>query len=207
MQLQVQRTVLSTEPDLDFAVLNGDQVTAFYWQSNLSSGWYESHWRHLAQPVLDSGLPFAVNLGNHDGEADLTRRQVVQLAMRTSERSYTKVSEEALPGKEVAACALLPCKWCVFGRRACHAAEVADMVNLPLLPCGAPCMMPPLRPHLAAVGARGPDGRLQLLCRCVQPGRPGGGGTSVGPGQRKHGLRGAERLVVSAGAEAGRCTI
>lgn len=67
------------------------QVTAFYWMSNLSAGWYEHHWRHLSQPVLDSGLPFAVNLGNHDGEADLSRRQVVQLAMRTSERSLTKV--------------------------------------------------------------------------------------------------------------------
>ena len=68
-------------------------LQAFYWMTNLSSGWYEHHWRNLVQPVLDSGLPFAVNLGNHDGEADLTRRQVVQLAMRTSERSYTKVGE------------------------------------------------------------------------------------------------------------------
>lgn len=82
-------------------------MTAFYWMSNLTAGWYEEHWRRLSRPVLESGLPFAVNLGNHDGEADLTRREVVQLAMRASERSLTKV---LLPG--VRCCALAVCRQC-----------------------------------------------------------------------------------------------
>lgn len=62
-------TVINAEkPDL--VVFTGDVVT---W-NNTRKGWLK-----LMQPVIDAHIPWAVTLGNHDQEFDLTREQVLEI--------------------------------------------------------------------------------------------------------------------------------
>ncbi|KAL4419342.1 hypothetical protein ABPG75_005873 [Micractinium tetrahymenae] len=76
---QVQSAVLAAEqPDL--AAFSGDQVSGFAWDG--SPRWFEERWRQLLQPTMAAGVPHASILGNHDGEANLGRREIVELDQR-----------------------------------------------------------------------------------------------------------------------------
>ncbi|EFN59663.1 hypothetical protein CHLNCDRAFT_133158 [Chlorella variabilis] len=84
----VQKTVLAAErPDL--VVFSGDMVSGWVCRPSdprapdCGPGWFERRWRQLIAPVHAAGLPYAVTLGNHDGEAELTRRQILDLDIRT----------------------------------------------------------------------------------------------------------------------------
>ncbi|GAB4821833.1 hypothetical protein N2152v2_008879 [Parachlorella kessleri] len=55
-----------------------------------SRDWYNSRWQQLASPVRSSGLRHAAILGNHDGEGDLGRRQIMALAGRDNNVSISQ---------------------------------------------------------------------------------------------------------------------
>ena len=83
LPLQVQATILSIEqPDL--VVFSGDMVSGYACPQPCPPGWYAERWRQLTAPVKSAGVPYAVILGNHDDEADLDRRAIVQLDIDTS---------------------------------------------------------------------------------------------------------------------------
>ena len=87
------QTVLAAEsPDL--VVLGGDQVSGFAYPAadlrarlsrllGAAPSWYEQQWRRLVAPLQAAGVPYASLLGNHDGEADLGRRQIAELDAAT----------------------------------------------------------------------------------------------------------------------------
>lgn len=86
---QVVQTVLEAEQPA-LVVMSGDQVSGFaYPAANLlghlsrllfsGASWYEQQWRRIVAPLHKAGVRYAAILGNHDGEADLSRRQVVEL--------------------------------------------------------------------------------------------------------------------------------
>lgn len=92
---QAQLKMLQAEqPDL--VVFSGDMVDGPSW--NGRRGWYESVWQRLIKPVNFAGVPYASILGNHDGEADLSRRDIVELDMRTSNLTLTQQGPHRLTG-------------------------------------------------------------------------------------------------------------
>ena len=52
-------------------------------------------WKKWTSVINKKGIPYGYTLGNHDAEADLTRKQVVELDM-TNPYSYTQMAEEGL---------------------------------------------------------------------------------------------------------------
>ncbi len=94
--VQVQAWVLQAEPEARLVVFSGDMVSGYAW--NGSPGWYEALWRRLIQPTNAAGIPYATTLGNHDAEADLARRQIVELDMRSSNLSLTQQGPEGVTG-------------------------------------------------------------------------------------------------------------
>lgn len=54
-------------------------------------------WERWTSVVNEKRVPYGVTLGNHDSEADLTRRQVVELDM-TNPYSLSQVCDESIPG-------------------------------------------------------------------------------------------------------------
>jgi predicted MPP superfamily phosphohydrolase len=67
--LELIKYILETEqPDL--AVFTGDIVTG----RPAADGW-----KAVLAPVVEAGVPFAVTLGNHDDEHDLSRQQIREL--------------------------------------------------------------------------------------------------------------------------------
>jgi len=72
---ELQKMILSmVNPDL--VVISGDGV---YADGDVASGWFKSQWKKFIAPTVDTGIPYAFTLGNHDDEGDLTRRQIVKL--------------------------------------------------------------------------------------------------------------------------------
>ena len=63
-------------------------VSGYGW--NGRPGWYSSRWQQVASSVRSSGLPYAAILGNHDGEADLGRRQIMALVGHQSNVSISQ---------------------------------------------------------------------------------------------------------------------
>ncbi|KAI3429468.1 hypothetical protein D9Q98_005560 [Chlorella vulgaris] len=85
---EVQRAVLAAErPDL--VVFSGDMVSGWHCKpsapllADCGPGWFAARWRQLIAPVHQAGIPYAITLGNHDAEAELSRRQIVDLDLRT----------------------------------------------------------------------------------------------------------------------------
>ena len=86
--LQVQQAVLHSEqPSL--VVFSGDMVSGFAWDHH-TPGWFADRWRQLTAPVQATGLPYAVGLGNHDAEADLSRSKIIELDAGSSPLSLTQ---------------------------------------------------------------------------------------------------------------------
>ncbi|PRW60250.1 ser thr phosphatase family [Chlorella sorokiniana] len=81
--------IAAEQPDL--VVFSGDMVSGWVCTPSTERplpvdcgpGWFERRWRQLIAPVHEAGLPYAITLGNHDAEADLTRREIVDLDIRT----------------------------------------------------------------------------------------------------------------------------
>lgn len=71
---QVQMTLLKAE-DPDLVVFGGDMVSG--WMGASKKGWLKAHWRRLTTPVRSLGIPYAITLGNHDGESFMSRRGVL----------------------------------------------------------------------------------------------------------------------------------
>jgi Calcineurin-like phosphoesterase len=63
------------QPDL--AVLTGDLVSGYSWPGSL--GWYMKYYKKYIQPMKDYKLPWAIALGNHDIEADLTGLEIMDI--------------------------------------------------------------------------------------------------------------------------------
>lgn len=115
LRLQLIERVLEDEqPGL--AVLSGDMVSGFAFpagdlagrlgrlvgssgSSQLTASWYEQQWHRLVEPLHAAGVPYASILGNHDGEADLGRRDVAELAHAVGGAlSLTRPGPPGLPG-------------------------------------------------------------------------------------------------------------
>ncbi|CAL8463973.1 g3508 [Coccomyxa elongata] len=82
------------QPDL--AVLSGDMVSGFAWDG--TNGWFEKRFRQLIKPIAAAGVPYALILGNHDDEADLSREQIVLLDMRLQQGSLTQLGPREAMG-------------------------------------------------------------------------------------------------------------
>ena len=71
----------------DLVILSGDMVSGYAFRSAVrlkaadpENSWYARQWAQLKAPLSEAGVPFAAILGNHDGEADLSRWQIMELA-------------------------------------------------------------------------------------------------------------------------------
>lgn len=60
-------------------------------------GWYKKIWDRWTEVIYEKKIPYAYTLGNHDNEADLTRRQIVEVDMQNP-YSYTEMCPESVPG-------------------------------------------------------------------------------------------------------------
>lgn len=85
---RAQQTLLKTSnPDL--VVFGGDMVSGYAWKGE--KNWFKSHWQRLIGPVLEAERPYASILGNHDGEADLSRREIIELDIASGQGlSFTR---------------------------------------------------------------------------------------------------------------------
>ena len=45
-------------------------------------GWYKKMWDRWTEVIYETKMPYGYTLGNHDGEADLTRREVVEVDVK-----------------------------------------------------------------------------------------------------------------------------
>ncbi|KAK8790983.1 hypothetical protein WA158_005614 [Blastocystis sp. Blastoise] len=79
----------------DMVAITGDLVSGYKW--NKTQGWYKHYWEMATEPLVKRNIPYAFALGNHDGEADLTRQEVMKLDI-TNPNSVSQVGPEELPG-------------------------------------------------------------------------------------------------------------
>lgn len=74
--LSVIETVLELEkPDL--VVLTGDLVSGYMWDG--TQDWFKDRWQSHIDLLTKHQQYWAYVLGNHDGEADLARRLIIDL--------------------------------------------------------------------------------------------------------------------------------
>jgi hypothetical protein len=75
--LAVQGTILTNEkPDL--MIITGDLVSGYMWNGR-DKDWFYHHWRQLVEPMIVRNISWAIALGNHDIEADLSGNEIVAL--------------------------------------------------------------------------------------------------------------------------------
>lgn len=55
------------------------------WFGAGKTGWFAAQWQQITAPIRETGTPYAIILGNHDDEADLDRRQILQLDIDTGD--------------------------------------------------------------------------------------------------------------------------
>jgi 3',5'-cyclic AMP phosphodiesterase CpdA len=76
--IALQRDILDWEqPDL--VIFTGDLTCPWEWRGE--DGWFKRNWELFVKPMKEKKIPWAITLGNHDIESDLTGRQVVELDM------------------------------------------------------------------------------------------------------------------------------
>jgi len=61
----------------DCVVITGDMVSGYAWPGE--KGWYEKLYSKYVSAFVKFGVPWALTLGNHDTEADLEGRQIMEL--------------------------------------------------------------------------------------------------------------------------------
>lgn len=71
----------------DFVAFTGDLLTGYLW--NGTADWFYDRWSPHAALLTKFGIPWGYALGNHDGEADLNRRECVELDA-TAPLSFSK---------------------------------------------------------------------------------------------------------------------
>ncbi|KAL4427687.1 hypothetical protein ABPG75_001776 [Micractinium tetrahymenae] len=86
-----QRAVLASEqPDL--VIFSGDLVSGWVCRRGQADppggaacgpGWWAARWEQLTAAVREAAVPWAITLGNHDAEAELTRCEIIDLAVRS----------------------------------------------------------------------------------------------------------------------------
>lgn len=85
--IRVMNSVLDTEkPDL--VMMTGDIVVS----SPAQEGW-----RQITKPMIDRKIPWAVVLGNHDQEADMSRQEIIEL-LETLDFSLTCSGPQHISG-------------------------------------------------------------------------------------------------------------
>jgi len=91
----VQDTILATErPDL--VIITGDLVSGYEWDGR-EPGWFQKRWKKLVAPMIKHNIRWAVALGNHDVEADLSGDSIVDLD-NTEELSLTQHGPSDISG-------------------------------------------------------------------------------------------------------------
>jgi len=95
--MDVQRKLLEVvRPDI--VVITGDALSGNFWKTlGAKQGYFEENWKKWTQPFTEYETYYAYLLGNHDSEADLTRREIMQLDM-THPYSVSQLSEEGMSG-------------------------------------------------------------------------------------------------------------
>jgi predicted MPP superfamily phosphohydrolase len=81
-----QKLINFTSPDL--VIITGDSVSGYAWD-NLNSTFYKDCWHAWTKPMRKMKVPYAYTLGNHDDQADFTRKQIIDLD-RTHNYSLTQ---------------------------------------------------------------------------------------------------------------------
>ena len=64
---------------------------------NYTAGWHKKQWLHWTSPVTNRRIHYGYALGNHDGEGELSRKEVIELDM-TNEYSLTQLSPPDISG-------------------------------------------------------------------------------------------------------------
>lgn len=111
---EVQASVLAAElrdPDgLGLVVYSGDMVSGFEapkapavalegdGTASAQGSWFTALWPQVVAPAEAAGVPHAIALGNHDTEAELDGRQVLQLDMSWSQLSLTQQGPPNITG-------------------------------------------------------------------------------------------------------------
>jgi len=90
----VQDTILGLEnPDL--VILTGDSVSGYSWDN--SAGWYAKIWARVISSMVKHNIRWANALGNHDSEADLSKREIIAQEM-TNPLSLTQLGPSGIQG-------------------------------------------------------------------------------------------------------------
>jgi len=93
---KVQDAILAAEkPDL--VIITGDLVSGYEWRQNGGVDWFKNLWQQLVAPMIKHNTRWAIALGNHDVEADLTGQQIVQLDS-SHELSMTQLGPQNIGG-------------------------------------------------------------------------------------------------------------
>jgi len=96
--LALQRKILNlVNPDL--AVVSGDAVggySGYLFHLFTNHGFFKKYWKTFTTPFVEANVPYAYTFGNHDAEADLTRKEIVELD-QTHPLSILKTAE-GIPG-------------------------------------------------------------------------------------------------------------
>jgi len=92
----IQKLILQWEhPDL--VVLTGDMVSGYAWNRSKIEPWFIKRFNQLIEPMMELGYRWAYALGNHDDQADLTRREIISYDM-TFPLSLTKHGPKNIHG-------------------------------------------------------------------------------------------------------------
>ena len=69
------------------------------WKGKGKKGWLRSQWEKLTLPVRENQVPYAIILGNHDDEADASRREIIEIDNEIGNGlSLTKQGPEGVTG-------------------------------------------------------------------------------------------------------------
>ena len=72
-------------------VVRVNLVSSLGYSWNKTKGWYEDMWNRWTTVIREKKVPYGYTLGNHDSEADLTRREIVTVAADDLEGASTFV--------------------------------------------------------------------------------------------------------------------
>ena len=100
----IMRRIISLD-NPDFVAFTGDMVSGTVscmayilggnW--NHTEGWFRDQWKHWSSVVTERKIPYGYTLGNHDGEANLSRREIIEMDMENP-TSLTSLSSEETGG-------------------------------------------------------------------------------------------------------------
>jgi predicted MPP superfamily phosphohydrolase len=86
------KLIKQTNPDL--IVITGDAVSGYAW-NKIASTYYQDNWNKWTQSINESKKPYAYVLGNHDAQANLSRKEVIELD-KTNPYSYMSLVKKGV---------------------------------------------------------------------------------------------------------------